>query len=229
MVHNEVSNDDGNVCCDYRTKILYISSTRKDNGATNHDAAIPETEKEELSALLDEVYENLEDEEDQKDVKVEIDVKEKLGLSPYVEEVVVYISGFVSRKIIKMIRNCSKCGKLLLSGKPIIQAGTLLSLKNRGKLTIPSEDVIIICYMTEHFFRKSNQWNYVLKNTAEFVDSLVFIEGHGCKNEEHRLLLINNIIKVYYDLRLHHSLNLKNIKEKYVRRKLHKFILFSNE
>jgi len=71
------------------------------------------------------------------------------ALSTFIEEVVSYISGFVSHKLMSII-DCSICkNQLLGESMPL-----LLKLKNRGPFIIPSKDVISICKVSERIIRQ---------------------------------------------------------------------------
>ena len=63
------------------------------------------------------------------------------SLSPFVEDVVAHISGFVIKKLIKNKIMFNACTTFLLSENIVSK---LPQLKNRGNLISPSDDVIYI-------------------------------------------------------------------------------------
>jgi DNA transposase THAP9 len=90
------------------------------------------------------------------------------ALSTFVEEVVSYISGFVSHKLMSII-DCPICKEQLLG-----ESMPLLSkLKNRGPFVIPSKDVISICKVSERIFR---QYSHALlsRNIKTIIVNKIF-------------------------------------------------------
>ncbi|EZA62073.1 THAP domain-containing protein [Ooceraea biroi] len=70
-------------------------------------------------------------------------------LSKCVEEIVLYISGFISHKLMFIV-NCAICKEQLLG-----ESMSLLSkLKNRGPFITPSKDVSSICKVSERIIRQ---------------------------------------------------------------------------
>jgi hypothetical protein len=65
----------------------------------------------------------------------------QLALSQFIEDVVVYISGFVIKKVKPKILCQICCSKLTTSECK----SQLIKFKNRGKLILPSKDVILLC------------------------------------------------------------------------------------
>lgn len=64
------------------------------------------------------------------------------SLSEYTNEVIMYIAGFISKRIGKYLR-CKKCQEQLTDLKTL---SSLQVLKCRGALTNASPDVIEMCY-----------------------------------------------------------------------------------
>lgn len=72
-------------------------------------------------------------------------------LSECSKEIIVYIAGFVSRRLQILIK-CERCIQSLI-GEKDNYLYSLISQKNRGGLTYPSEDLIKVCKISEHFLR----------------------------------------------------------------------------
>jgi len=88
-------------------------------------------------------------------------------LSQYSEEVIIYIAGFVSRKLGNTLA-CEFCVGVLFGQKKNLMA-SLIKVKDRGGLAYPSDDVIKICTVCEKFFRREafGQQNlYKIKRTS---------------------------------------------------------------
>jgi len=93
------------------------------------------------------------------------DIPDFAHLSTYVENIVVYIAGFVVRKLLKLF-NCSECKSALLAAGDancVIASDdvctSLLVRKSRGGLLIPSADVVQICKVCERAIRALFQQN----------------------------------------------------------------------
>ena len=62
-------------------------------------------------------------------------------ISEYKIDIIVYISGFITRKLLKQI-DCFEC-KIALKNN--LTKSSLIDIKNRGRLVSPSRDTFIIC------------------------------------------------------------------------------------
>lgn len=76
--------------------------------------------------------------------------KNIIEINTYIEDVSQYIGGFVARKVSQIIP-CHNCKKI--SSKDQIENNTLISCKDRGGLTKPSNYVKIICAEAERVVR----------------------------------------------------------------------------
>ncbi|KAJ8974686.1 hypothetical protein NQ317_019842 [Molorchus minor] len=116
-----------------------------------------------------------------------------LTLSPFIEEIVKYISGFVVRKV----KNIIKCRFCLDQLESVQLSSTLLTIKKYGNLTMASEDVNKICLNLEKLIR---QYKNVFHNEA--------MNNHILSQDlldNHRIQLIKLISAVYLKIRLHHE------------------------
>ena len=82
---------------------------------------------------------------------------DNLNLSNYTNNIVVYIAGFVVKKLRKSLK-CSLCiSALVETSDTRPQFSEFLDLKNRGGLVVPSSDVSKICTWTERVVRHETQ------------------------------------------------------------------------
>lgn len=121
-------------------------------------------------------------------------------------------------------------------------------MKNREKLVFPSKDVIIICKTTEQIIRENNHILFKQENIKHILLAKTFhrvnvnhsiftnvtmiehIKNQGVLNN-HKTLLIKEIIKIYLVIRLHHEGKRATGSEKqeYIRHKYTKLILFKSQ
>lgn len=136
-------------------------------------------------------------------------------LSPYVDDVVKYISGFVVRKLLRHI--CQICSTFLIAKST---DSILITVKNRGNLVFPSDDVIKITQCCETVIRS----NYNIIRTRNNIKTIVTIKvfNEVCYSvfndnamtehilqqdvfDNHKTELIKSIITIYINLRLFHE------------------------
>lgn len=75
------------------------------------------------------------------------------SLTPYVENIVKYIAGFIVKKIITKKSLCGICSKQLIANND--DSSLLIQLKNRGSLIFPSNEVCKICLVAERIIRQN--------------------------------------------------------------------------
>lgn len=141
-------------------------------------------------------------------------------LSQYSEEVVIYIAGFVSRKLGRSLA-CESCVGVLFGHKENLMA-SLINIKDRGNLAYPSDDVIKICIVCEKVYRREafrQQYLYEIKKDkliqcimAEFLYTTIFrkLQNHAPDNsplENHVNLLLKAIVENYLNLRIKYACN----------------------
>lgn len=153
-------------------------------------------------------------------------------LNPCIEDVCVYIAGFVTMKAIKKIA-CTSCTSYLLA---TTQNSKLATVKDRGSLIKPSLDVQTVCIVTEKVFR---EYNYAIMNKTKskfFVLNKVKINLYSkfsifnnmtCVNydnclfdkihqfDNHRDKLIHLLSDLYYKIRLFHEVRKLNDKDNF--------------
>jgi len=134
-------------------------------------------------------------------------------LSPFVEDVVAHISGFVIKKLLKNKSMCNVCTTFLLSENFVSK---LTQLKNRGNLISPSDDVIYISRSAEriirehnHLSKKANIKQLLIARVFRYVHEKVFIHKSMTDHimeqnifDNHKVVLIKKIISIYVQLRL---------------------------
>lgn len=136
IVHKELATSSEANCLPIdRTNILTISSTNKFKNAKN---------EEYLDMLCAEV-------ESDNDGNFLIDQTEL----QYTHNVIEYIAGFVARKLKKKML-CDQCILVIINNPESIDKlspASLLNIKNKGRLTKLSEDVVKICKIAESTFK----------------------------------------------------------------------------
>ncbi|EFN73352.1 hypothetical protein EAG_02319, partial [Camponotus floridanus] len=136
------------------------------------------------------------------------------SLSPFVEDIVTHISGFIVRKLLKTIK-CDVCTTFLICSNAV---SNLTGIKNRGSLVFPTEDVIQISRSAECIIRENNHIIFTKQNINKFLTKKVFhivhdkvfihtnIISHILEkdNGDHKVKLIKAITSTYIQLRLFH-------------------------
>lgn len=167
-------------------------------------------------------------------------------ISAYTEDVSVYISGFIVKKLQNKI-SCDICKNSLLS---IIQESKLAQIKDRGGLQKPSKCLQTVCIESEKIFRQysndfvnqKKNFNFLLVKVKSILYTKYSIFSNmSCVNYKqntlfeltqqfntHRDMLIQSICKHYFNIRLYHEVRKANDKLK-LRAKLTKIIHFRHE
>lgn len=158
-------------------------------------------------------------------------------LTSYVDNIVQYIAGYICNKLYNII-NCEICKTQLVGEKMPL----LSELKNRGPYLKPSDDVCIICKVSETTIR---QYTDELKknNIKQFLTNIILrrlsspfsnntMQNHIFTQEifdNHRTQLCKHIVSLYIDVRLFHEAKNMSSKDDYVRQKYTKLILFHHQ
>lgn len=170
------------------------------------------------------------------------------NMTEYTKDVVVYIAGFVSRRVRDKVK-CDICVSALFTDnvEHIVNSGRFINRKNNGGLVFPSRSVVKLCMETERAVRQhitihekppSGKCGLLLQqavltqvsNTELFDD----IHTHMFENvfpENHLILLMKYVIKYYINIRCHHVASefTNSLHKKLVRQKLTKSILFMHQ
>lgn len=164
------------------------------------------------------------------------------SLNFYIEDVIKYISGFVVKKLLRS-NICDTCSTFLTADST---DSVLITLKNRGKLIYPSQDVVKIAKACETnirenyhiIFKTKNIKNVLVIKTFQIVCHLVFNDNKMTKHimtqdilNNHKNELIQTIIKIYINLRLfHEGKNISDTKQTdFIRQKYSKLIHFKHQ
>ena len=171
------------------------------------------------------------------------------NLTLFVENVVTYISGFVARKLIKVLV-CDKCKYALVNhGQEDTLYTTLLNIKSRGGLICPSESLRNVVSVCERMLRvsvdlsnlKTHKGNWGLKLETAIMERFVCRQDvfpdlfdHMFDTEDtenHWLSLLRNVVKEYLKIRRFFATKKYNehLKGDRIRHKLTKSILFQNQ
>jgi len=157
------------------------------------------------------------------DVSASIPDMSERCLSLFVDNVVVYIAGFVIRSLQKRIL-CPDCQAALFSTVKMVEDHDhgLLQTKNHGGLLHTSNDVVKLCKMTESHFRslmapgqkpvlysdlKTETCNSVLRAFVgvELFPDLLEHTFDSDPVDDHRVILMKKIVFEYLTCRLHHQ------------------------
>lgn len=124
-------------------------------------------------------------------------------LSDFVNEVVIYIAGFVERRVKRTIK-CDKC--LTAIDISPQKYSEIVNIKSCGSLVHPHEDTYRICETAEKDLRAID-----LSTNNNFYESLSLsvlkkVEGvfENCCSPEHASSIIKLILKLFLTVRLHH-------------------------
>jgi len=160
-----------------------------------------------------------------------VDIPALSHLSVFLENVVMYISGFVVRKVREKV-GCDACESVLVAhevnctddteqDQPV--CGSLLLRKNRGGLVTPSADVVSVCKLCERTFKAvlaSNKnrppsrtllrQSLVNEVMAQLIMSDLFtsLNEHSMESDplnDHRVRLIKLICNQYLTIRFYHA------------------------
>jgi hypothetical protein len=169
-------------------------------------------------------------------------------LESLVENVIVYVSGWVVRKVMQRLQ-CDTCRQSLVNDEMPTSfscAYHLLTLKNNGGLVIPSEGVIVACETAEKVLRQMTFINKASNSvsTASMVSrALAFVGSrdvfklgdHISETQDgidnHHFTLLRNVVSRYFCIRQHHIAKLHSLRmhSSSVRHSLTKTILFKGQ
>lgn len=215
LVHADIRNIDSSNCIPLEEiSILHVSSAKK---IINSEDVINCTTR--LALLHNDLKENNYNETDDltnliNDHSYILDVREMSEFSKNISE---YIAGYIVMQLKKKL-HCDNCIDALEIKNN--NRNNLISLKSRGGLIQPSEDVIRICHKSEieiryiiynnnRTFTEFNEHYISNKVLAKFINMNVFhnLKEHACDQlplENHVIHLTRAIIKKYVKIRLHY-------------------------
>lgn len=144
------------------------------------------------------------------------------------ENIIVYISGFVVRKVVKVLK-CNECITSLVTDASTTTAKHkyhLLELKNRGGLVVPAEGVVHVVEEAEkcirvmsagkpHFICPLNVLDIYVRRAVGAKD-IFHLEEHIINTQvgidNHHYQLMSLIVRYFHQLRMHHITKLHNEK-----------------
>lgn len=157
------------------------------------------------------------------------------SLKPLVVDVCAYVAGRVAQRL-RSAQSCARCVAFLLH-PPYMVPSSLLEVKNRGSLTVPSAALVhVVCYVEQHlrWALKGNLTPQTLASlsgdtlrrillgitTQSWYESL-FAEQHGSSSACHRTecdissfdSLMQSVIESYVDIRAFYLTNSFNCEE----------------
>ena len=110
------------------------------------------------------------------------------NLSKLTVNIVVYISGWTSRKLRKTVK-CTDC-LVYLEDPDIDKSVThLLRIKNKGGLVIPSRDVISVCLECEKLFREKNYNEKNITNAYQLDNPYRTLSKANCQSVMYDVLV----------------------------------------
>lgn len=220
LIHNELKSSKNANCIDAcQTSILTVSSS-------NINVWSNEINNEDL------LSENSND-------------SEILYLNPLVHDTVVYISGFVQRKIFIMLK-CYECLTALKNGENE-QNTILIDLKQFSgcSLTKPIKDIVTLCKIAEkqlsiyehsQKLKQNSFFNKLIADCFRNVPTNILnkIDDHilDCNPlENHKYLLIKLIFEQYLNIKLYHvgKSTTLSFQKKSIRQKYNKTVIFSGQ
>lgn len=169
-----------------------------------------------------------------------------MHLSPFVDDVVGYIAGWVVRKVQQRLK-CIDCMECLVSRADGEASSCLIQVKNNGGLVVPSKGMLEIVKQAERVMRSTldvsrvqntSAWGVELEmHVLQCIPRTIFQDSqqhfdetcHGV--DSHYFSLIRLIVRTYCMVRRFHSVNLTNmgLKGKSVRHHLTKTVLFKGQ
>lgn len=172
------------------------------------------------------------------------DFLEQNSSSPFEENVIGYISGYVVKMVEKIIK-CPECINSLHSefGGAHPTALNLLFSKTRGGLIIPSKDVTDLCLVTNKYFKHANinfknkhqDERLALRILQDFNINKLFpsLHAHQYDTEignNHIYKLAKTIIKCYIKIKFSQiSKQINEANTTHIRQQLSRLIIFRHE
>lgn len=150
-----------------------------------------------------------------------------VGFNCFIDNALVYIAGFVVRKVVKNLK-CGICCASLVTEYSVHTRGHLtssyhfLQLRNRGGLVVPSAGTVRVIKEAERCIRATRRDRVELTVLDSYVRRAVgsadiFNLGshisetqHGIEN--HHFELLSSLVFFFHRVRMHHITKLKNNK-----------------
>ncbi|KYQ53533.1 hypothetical protein ALC60_00059, partial [Trachymyrmex zeteki] len=162
-------------------------------------------------------------------------------ISEFAKNIVVYISGFICKKLNDKLK-CQECLSKLTMQKEN-SSYSFIQFKNDPNLIYPSHDVVFLCTETETIIQRNIQANILLNSSIKNTilnEVLVVVKTRevfqGVHEKQHthsisenyELQLIKEIILKYIDLRLRYSCKQMSAKDS-TRNYFKKIVIFKGQ
>lgn len=158
----------------------------------------------------------------------------------FIENVIIYISGFIMRKLMDK-ESCTYCFTFLKENKERVSC-ELVNFRQLGGLVYPIFDIVTIVHITnqalDSALAKDSLCN-VLKNSVPLTNEIVseifvseskLLEEIAMHDEHHRLNMIKTIVFSFISIKGKHLCRTTNIETStFIRHKNTKEILFKHE
>lgn len=176
----------------------------------------------------------------------DLDISE---MSPFVHDTVTYIAGFVEKTLRKCVQKCSTCTESL-NKLECYDDLDLVKCKDfggpGGGLIKPKKDVVTICqiaemqvslFKSENLLKSAYFYNELLTRSMLQCNSAdIFLNLYDENNPVHiftcpydREYIIKCCLDMYFKIKLHHIGRNMSLKQKPLRQKYNKLVLFSGQ
>lgn len=163
------------------------------------------------------------------------------NISEFAKNIVVYISGFVCKKLNDKLK-CQECSSELITQKENVPY-SFVHFKNDPNFIYPSHDVVFLCTEAEKIIQRNTQTNTfpnssiknnILNEISVITKTRKVFQGVNEKHHTHsisenyELQLIKEIIIKYIDLRLRYACKQMSAKDS-IRNYFKKIVLFKGQ
>jgi hypothetical protein len=166
------------------------------------------------------------------------------NLSEFKVNVLNHIAGYIQKQL-QAKEQCVYCS-IFLSNMKIVRGGILLNRKNRGGLTLPSDEFEKIVKISETLFSRlliqEGGNPFKIKNIVQVISLkastliqelyptlLIELDDHVEIMGSHRILMIKKIVGCYVAMRVKHFCRQFNMQSLKVRVQLSKLVLFKHQ
>ena len=150
---------------------------------------------------------NLKDKESDETWQVLDGIPNMSEISPYKENILCYIGGFIANRLMKKM-SCVRCSEALVAKKPQLKLYDFTKLRDRGSLVYPSIDIIKILKASEIIFK-------FFVSGSDFKNPVILNHNKNLK------LSLRNKILLELDSGMFESLDLHDLEESEIGTDLH--------
>lgn len=124
-------------------------------------------------------------------------IQEDYEMAPVIDCIIYYVSGFISKKMLKHI-NCETCRASIQFSSSIPEA-ELVNLKSKGGLQHPNTMLYTLFYNVETFFRKNINHVDVYEKT---INDIISNYNFTFPCQDHKLDILSYCIHYYITMRM---------------------------